>query len=148
MYTPPDTPDHLFTLKIWTVDGDIFVSAFDDNTRDTGSRFGIQAEVLFQGRLDHEPRVIFEKGFLWCSLGAFAGHSTDGHHARELVLDMVSKAPGDTESEYFDNYTFEQLEFVKRFGDDIKIARDQYCDPANGEPLKHFDTEQDPLELR
>ena len=124
-------PTHLFTLnvRVWTGDqGErpVIIHAFDSN-RDMGSNhFPIEVEVR------HCGKVIFPRGQLCC--GVTANHSTDGRHARELVMSLVAMKPGDTDSEYFADYTFGQLEWVEKYADALTMARlDRYCDQETGE---------------
>jgi hypothetical protein len=42
--------------------------------------------------------------------------------------------PGDTDREYFSEYTEDQLFWAERYGEVLDLARmDRYCDPETGE---------------
>lgn len=139
-------PDHLFTLKIGTCDGDVIVSAFENTKRITPYRHSLDIMVMFRGSAMRKPRVVFKKGDLYC--GMPDNIAIDGPHARQLVLEAVCQKPGESGSECFDDYNEEQLAFATRFADDINITQQAtYCDD-NGRVNHDFDCENDPLEVR
>lgn len=80
-------------------------------------------------RLDVEVRqgskIIFDKGSLYCGVSSM--HSIDGDAAKELVMSLVAMRPGDTDREYFDSYTPEQLDWATAHGELLSmIADDRY----------------------
>ena len=86
-------------------------------------------------RLDIEVRqggaVIFPRGSLWCGIPSH--QSIDGIDAKECVLGLVSMRPGDTDSDYFDSYSTDQLAWANEFGEALSWEREaRYCDPATG----------------
>src|SRR5262245_54308880 len=73
----------------------------------------------------HGNRVIFPAGQLYCALHG----SSDGIEARELIMSLVAMRPGDTDRDYFDGYTPEQLAWAERHGERIDMERERrYCD--------------------
>ena len=60
--------------------------------------------------------------------GAFApSWTSDGKQARRGVLSHVAMKPGDTDREFFKDYTPEQIEFVERYGEELSlVAMDRY----------------------
>ena len=86
-------------------------------------------------RLDVEVRqdgaVIFPRGSLWCGIPSH--QSIDGIDAKELVLSLVGMKPGDTDRDYFDSYTADQLAWAEEFGEALSCEREaRYCDPETG----------------
>ncbi len=71
--------------------------------------------------------MVFPRGALYC--GVASGHTIDGIDARELVMSLVSMKPGDTDSEYFESYTPDQLAWAEKHGEALSIEREyRYCD--------------------
>lgn len=122
-------PSHLFTLHVRVRKGEpvIVIHAYD-GPRGTFSATGhsrIDVEVRQGGR------VVFPRGALYC--GVPSNTTTDGIAARELVLSLVSMRPGDTDEEYFGDYTEEQLSWVNRYAEELSMVREmRYCDPETG----------------
>lgn len=72
---------------------------------------------LTQRQKGKPPVVIFdgtEEPQKWRCSGWF---SVDGDEAVECCLKFASLQPGDTDREFFDDYTPEQLYFVRRYGE-------------------------------
>lgn len=118
-----DAPDYLFTLRVkpFRVGETITIRAFDANRTDSTGHSRIDVEVR------EGSSVIFPRGALYC--GVPCGTTVDGVDARELVLSLVAMKPGDTDSEYFADYTEEQLAFAHEYGEVLDLARyDRYCD--------------------
>lgn len=70
-------------------------------------------------------KVIFPLGSLWCA----TPRSIDGIEAKELVMSTVEMKPGDTDKDYFNSYTPEQLQWALKYGESISMERDRrYCD--------------------
>lgn len=100
------------------------IRAFDRNERCPvhGHNY-LRLELRFEGRT------------LWTDgrVGLPAGTCVDGVEARELALSLFAMKPGDTDREFFSDYTEEQLEFVSTYGEEIGLIReDRYCDPETG----------------
>ena len=75
-------------------------------------------------RLDVEVRqggkVVFPAGQLYCGLPRYGTHSSDGGYARRLVCDLVGMVPGDTDADYFEDYSAEQLAWARANGEAVR----------------------------
>lgn len=125
---------HLFTLRIKAgpsvnrnISGRdmIIIHAYEGRMRDPSPNHNrIDIEVRQGGK------AVFtrESELLYCGLPA--QYSTDGIHAKELVLALVGMKPGDTDSEYFACYSPGQLAWATRYGEELDMVRQfRYCDP-------------------
>lgn len=87
-------------------------------------------ETVFQEKIGFE----FRKGDQVIFLGHDfrPGHSSvDGDQSLRSLLTFLTLRPGDTDDEYFDQYTPEQIEF--RDGDAEEIAMFSSCCPDESE---------------
>jgi hypothetical protein len=117
-----DSHDFLFELQVKLGGKLCRIFAFDANhTCRTHGHMRIDVEV------HHGGSVIFPRGATYCAVPR--GVSIDGVEARELVMSLVAMKPGDTDSEYFEYYTPEQLEFAEAYGEEIGMVREfRFCD--------------------
>jgi hypothetical protein len=134
--------DKLFTLRIaLTQKLAAIVTAYDGNGI---GRERIDIEVTLEG--EGEPRTIFPKGSLYLTVPILGHLSLDSVQARELVLSAVGMQDIDTDKEWFEDYTPEQLEFSDQWGQEIRLAGyNTYCD-EDGNALDELDG-PDPLEI-
>jgi hypothetical protein len=119
--------NHLFTLRVAVrrTGPLVVIHAFDGNHTGPHGHSRIDVEVRLGGR------VIFPRGATWC--GVPAGTCMDGIEAKESVLSLVAMKPGDTDEDYFADYTPEQLAFAEEYGESISLEREtRYCDPETG----------------
>lgn len=66
-------------------------------------------------------------GLLW--IGIPGNQSLNGNYAKEAVLGCLSMKPGDTDPEYFTDYTPEQLSWAKENGEELYcVSQWRYCD--------------------
>ena len=110
-----------FTLRVPLLRGEptIVIRAYDANSGGTHNRIDVEVR---QGR-----KVIFPRGATHC--GIPSGLPIDGIYAKELVMTLVAMKPGDTDSEYFADYTSEQLAWAEKYGELLECERlDRYCD--------------------
>lgn len=111
--------DHLFTLRVQAFKGEsaIVIHAFDANHTDpqTG-HMRIDVEVRQGGK------VIFPRGATYCAVNRWT--AIDSKAAKSLALSLVAMKPGDTDIEYFNGYTTEQLEWAEKYGDHLSIERE------------------------
>ena len=94
----------------------VTITAYDDLVPqwDSAGRVRLTVEVK------HGSTVVFPKGQLTCAL-----HGTsDSIEAKELVMSLVAMQPGDTDADYFADYTPEQLAWVTEHGETL----DMVCD--------------------
>lgn len=116
-----DTPDFLFELRLRLGDKLCRIFAFDAKHTDLLGHSRIDVEVWLG------TAIIFSRGEIYCAVNAWT--AIDGNAAKELVLSLVAMKPGDTDDEFFDAYTDEQLAFVKSYGEEISFVREcRYCD--------------------
>ena len=81
------------------------------------TRIDVRARLYFHNGIKRTYADIFRRGDTWCGIPS---HQTiDGKAARECVLSLLAMRPGDTDSEYFDSYTPEQLEFAGSYGEEL-----------------------------
>lgn len=72
----------------------------------------------YRAEVRHNGRTIFDD-----LTGAFSPlHASDGREAREHILSHAAMKPGDTDAEFFDSYTPEQIAFVEAFGDELSAV--------------------------
>lgn len=108
----------------------ITIVAYEDKWDLASSHGRIDVEVR------HGGKVIFPRGQLHCAVSKACGHSSDGMAARELVMSLVAMRPGDTDADYFADYTPEQIEWCEEHGEALDMERmARYCD-ANGNVRK------------
>lgn len=147
--SPTDGPDFLFSLRFRLNlpghGGTVTIRAWDmPRWNDDGTpckrypnenRFGhhyIDAEMSWRPDGAKRAEVVFPRGATWC--GVASGACSDGIEARELVTSLFTIRPGDTDSEYFENYTPEQLAWVEQWAETLGMERmDRYCDPETGD---------------
>lgn len=120
------SPDKLFTLRIRTSQDPVTIHAFDGNHIDPNTgHHRIDVEIILR------REVIFARGDTHCAVNRWT--ALDSYSAKELVLSLASMKPGDTDDEYFANYTPRQLEFANALGDEISLERARrYCDSETG----------------
>ncbi len=127
--------NHLFTLRVKTSQGLVTINAYEGPwpTKATPSHTRIDVEVKLLAKSDNMySKVIFRRGSLWCGIPAH--HSIDGIYAKECVLSLVAMKPGDTDADYFAEYSREQRDFAESLGDELNMIREmRYCDPKTGE---------------
>lgn len=85
-----------FTLRIW----------------DTGERvlLGPQQRLIYRlTQSDKKHRIFFGEDF-----GCSPLHAIDGDECVLALMNFLCLRPGDTDAEYFDHYTEEQLEFCSQ----------------------------------
>lgn len=117
--------DRLFALRIPLTNCDhgnvvLAVTAYDANHEDprTGHRrIDVRAVLHETVNGKRTSRVVFKRGDTWCAVPA--GTTVDGDDAKELVCSLLGMKPGDTDSEYFENYTPEQLAFAEQYGETV-----------------------------
>jgi hypothetical protein len=126
-----DDPNYLFTLRVPVFRGIAIIHAYENDEKSyIATHTRIDVEVLFRQIDEKRARIIFQRGTLYCGLPG--QYSLDGINAKELVLSLVAMKPGDTDPDYFKDYTPEQIVFVEKYGEELDCVRQfRYCD-ANG----------------
>jgi hypothetical protein len=112
--------DVLFELEVSLLGGPCLIRAYDDEiTQQPYGHRQIGTELIFNGR------TVFPRGATYCAVPS--GKELDGDFAKELVLSLFAMKPGDTDPDYFDSYTSEQLEFARAYGDEFTLeAEDRF----------------------
>lgn len=72
-----------------------------------------QTKLAFKLWQDHE--LIFEDSGFCCS----PLHADDSDESVRALMTFLCLRPGDTDKEYFDNYTPRQMEFAKEYGETL-----------------------------
>jgi hypothetical protein len=108
----------LFTLR--PMKG-VVITAFEDGTDARGA-------VKYMLRVTEDGETIFSEDGPTVLCGAFSPlNSCDGADAKRCVLTHVALKPGDTDVEFFENYTADQLDWVEAHGEELFIvAFDRY----------------------
>lgn len=116
--------DFLFELRFRLSSGPLVIRAFE-------GPFQYPSHTRIDCELVQDGKTIFKRGDTWC--GIPCNHSIDGVYARELVVSTLSIKPGDTDSDYFDSYTADQLRWVEANREELDMLKqDRYCDPETG----------------
>lgn len=119
-----DTDNHLrnVTLRPYR---DQSIS-FTLNTFDSGRTDNLGKSILeyrFQGP---DGKIIFEGADFHCS----PMHAIDSDAAVRALLSFLTMQPGDTDAEYFESYTQEQLDFASEHAEALSIyALEESDDP-------------------
>lgn len=94
------------------------IFAYDANHTDpqTG-HMRIDVEVF------HGPDCIFRLGETYCAVNRWTAIDSDA--AKALVLSLVAMKPGDTDSDYFEHYTPDQLDFARAYGEEISLTKEE-----------------------
>lgn len=100
----------------------VVITAFDDGNDWRGA----SKYVL---RVTHDGETVFaENGPGAVLYGAGSPlYSCDGDEMKRAVLTHVALKPGDTDAEFFSDYTEEQLNWVECYGEELSlVAFDRY----------------------
>lgn len=114
-----DDPAFLFEQRLTLRGGLAIIRAFEAPGHfQASNRFGhttIELELRFAGK------TLWPRGST--TVGTPAHVSVDGDEAKALALSLFELKPGDTDAEFFADYTPEQLDFVRTYSDEIMMAR-------------------------
>jgi hypothetical protein len=110
-----DISDTFFTLKIW----------------ETNKRADTGQELLRYEFADENGNIIFNGEDYGCS----PMDAIDSDDSLRGLLGYISLRPGDTDAEYFDNYTPEQMEFAETYGEELSLYALEY---EENEPNMEF----------
>jgi hypothetical protein len=114
--------DWLFTLRFDLSTGPVTITAWDAQHSDPESGHQrIDAELRQKGKL------VFARGATYCAVPR--GAKLADSESRELVGSLFAMKPGDTDDEYFDSYTPEQLAWAKANGEELGCeVQARFCD--------------------
>jgi hypothetical protein len=113
-------PRDLFRLRVKLSGGILNVLA-----REAGFQEPNHTKVIIGATWNGKP--LFELGSTW--VGVPSHSSLDGIYTKEAVLSCLAMKPGDTDREYFESYTPEQLAWAESHGEELFMVKDsRYCD--------------------
>ena len=75
----------------------------------------IDCQLLWNGK------EVFPRGSMWA--GVPSHQSIDGDAAKELATSLFCMKPGDTDAEFFANYTPEQIEWVNAHAETLSLEK-------------------------
>lgn len=117
----PKNQDYLFGFRLMLGGKRCDIYALDGHNVGSLGHCRIDVEVW------HAGVCVFPRGATYCAVPR--GTTIDGVDAKELVLSLVAMKPGDTDDEYFEHYTPEQLAFAEAYGEEIGMVREErFCD--------------------
>ena len=117
-HTLRDDPNFLFTLHVPTSEGKVVIHAYENPSRAADRRYG-HTYVDLHVRMKGED--VFPRGSLWVGIPSHA--SIDGKYAQEAALSCVCMKPGDTDADYFKDYTDAQREFAESLGEEMYMYK-------------------------
>jgi hypothetical protein len=106
-------PDHEF-LRNWRHDNFV-LSLYDAHRTDEYGKH-VLAYVLAWDKA-YTDAVIFRGDDLHCAPGT----AIDSDESAGALLSFLSLKPGDTDDDYFNDYTQAQIDFVLEYGDDLAM---------------------------
>lgn len=113
-----DDPNYLFTLHYKLSTGPVTITAWEGPFQEPN-------HVRIDCELKHNGKVVFARGDTCCATPG----CIDDNEAKELVTSLFAMRPGDTDREYFDSYTPEQLAWAEDNGVELSmLSQDRYCD--------------------
>lgn len=109
----------LFRLAVRLREGTMHVRVYGDGIASNG---GMKYDAFVWIRKKNVPTP--HDQIIFSSLkGSFSPcFSVDGDDAKRHILQHIAMKPGDTDAEFFADYTKEQLDFVKLNSDDIYMT--------------------------
>jgi hypothetical protein len=115
-----------FTLRFKLASGPVTIEAIELGP------YGPHGHQRLNIIVRQNGREVFPDG--WLYVGIPAGHCTDSAYAKEAAASCVAMRPGDTDAEYFAEYTPDQLAWAQANGEELSmLVSDRYCDPETGE---------------
>lgn len=121
-----DDPAFLFELRV-RLAPDLGEKAKFATVRAFEAPIGKQAHRFTSGHTTIEFELVVAGSVLWprgsTTIGTPAHVSVDGDEAKALALSLFELRPGDTDADFFADYTPEQLAFVERYSDSFWCAR-------------------------
>lgn len=114
-------------LNPWNGARSLRVAMIRAYKRDTGSHTALYVRAYVQ--TDEGGPYVEITGpdgapYSYCAVPSF--ESVDGDAAAELAISCVAIRPGDTDSEYFADYTDEQLAFCEAHGEHLSCVQCDY----------------------
>lgn len=103
--------EHIRTWRGYVGDDMAILDMWDVNERDEMGKW------ILAYRLMHGTKVIFEGA----DFAASPMHAVDSDETVRGLLSFLSLRPGDTDAEYFESYTPEQLEWAEQYGEELSL---------------------------
>ncbi len=118
----------LFAMRVRLHDGTLaLITAYDANVTDPHTGHMRIDVTCSHSRPHGAVRAkanctvpVFNRGDTYCAVNRWT--AIDSDDAKALVLSLFAMKPGDTDADYFDGYTPEQLAFATRYGEDLSMA--------------------------
>lgn len=130
--TYPEVEKPLFTMRLYVnatytprgtrIDGQLVTIRAFEGPRIEPNHTRLYCE-LWQGSPRKNRKPLFPRDSFY--VGIPAHQSIDGREARECVLSLFCLKPGDTDDEFFEHYTPEELAFVQTYGEELDGIRYQ-----------------------
>jgi hypothetical protein len=98
-------------IRKWRRDG------FKLEMYDDGINWQHHGRTRIAYRFWHNGTLIFEGTDFTCS----PMHADDSNESVAALLSFLSLKPGDTDREYFEDYTPEQMEWCRQHGEDLSM---------------------------
>lgn len=107
---------HVFTLKVRVSGGGlVIIRAFESHKASlrNSTHTTLDLELRFKGK------DIFPKGAVY--IGIPVQHPIDGKYAKGCAVRAFALKPGDTDADFFADYTPDQIAFVTHFGEHLDV---------------------------
>jgi len=115
---------------------DLSDGKYELKTWDTGNRYDTgQWKIRYEFKKE-DGDIIFHGSDCGCS----PMHATDSDDCLRGLLGFLSLKPGDTDDEYFEDYTKEQMEFAENNGEELNLWS---LEPEEGEQEMPFENLDD-----
>lgn len=108
-------------IRTWT-EGEFRLELYDTHGFDAYSGKSRLAYELF-----HRDGLIFEGDDFFPS----PLHAIDSDDTVGCILTFLSLRPGDTDADYFERYTPEQLDFADQYGDELSLYAYELENPGD-----------------
>lgn len=116
--------DYLFRLQYHVGGGVCTITAWEGGFQEP-NHTRIDVEMRWTSRRKGKTIVVFPRGATYCATPG----CIDDNSAKELVTATIAMKPGDTNDEFFESYTPEQLAWVTRYGEELSCeSQARYCD--------------------
>jgi hypothetical protein len=113
-----DDPRYLFSLRYRLASGSIVIHAWEGGFQQP-NHTRIDCELRQNGK------VIFARGDTYCGTPG----CVDDNAAKELVSSLFAMTPRDTDREFFEGYSQDQIDWAYANGEELGfLSQCRYCD--------------------
>lgn len=109
------TPDYIFGLRFKLGKHRVSIRAWENNKYFGTNHTQLDLELKCDGK------VIFPRGSMW--IGVPGHQAIDSWQAKEQATSTFCYKPGDTDADFFKDYTPEQLDFVNSLGEELLLEK-------------------------